>query len=202
MIVKSKHVRASRVSQQQASSALNSHLKYLQYRERDPALETRADRDFFDDQRDHVERREAHDEMMGERAGDIYYHRLILSPAADEPVRDWHTWTREVMGDLEDHLDTDLTWYAVPHQNTDDPHVHVVLSGTGIDRETGREESVTLTPDDFRFLRESGHEHSDADHYHFVETTLHDLDERDTTTRTFPEQEPLHEQGHEQGLER
>ena len=202
MIVKSKHVRASRMSQQQASSALGSHLKYLQYRERDPALETKADRDLFDEQRDHVERREVHDEMMGERAGDIYYHRLILSPAADEPVSDWRTWTREVMGDLEARFDTDLNWYAVSHQNTDDPHVHVVLSGTGVDRETGQEEPVSLTPYDFRFLRESGREHSDSDHYLLVENTLHDLDERDTTMHTFPEQEPIHEPAHEQGLER
>ena len=68
-----------------------------------------------------------------------------------------------MMRDLEDRIDRDLDWYAVQHHNTDDPHVHVVLSGTGIDRETGREEPVELTPQDFRSLRESGREHSDYD---------------------------------------
>jgi type IV secretory pathway VirD2 relaxase len=193
MIVKSSYVRASRVSQGRASSALNSHLKYLQYRERDPALESRADRYLFNDEEDHVGRRAVHDDLMGERAGDIYYHRLILSPAQDEPVEDWREWTRSVMRDLEDRLDQDLDWYAVQHHNTDDPHVHVVLSGTGIDRETGREEPVELTPQDFRSLRESGREHSDYDHYHFIEDVLRDLDERDTIIQEAPEREQENE---------
>jgi hypothetical protein len=193
MIVKSKHVRASRVSQGQASSALSSHLKYLQYRERDPAFESRADRYLFNDEKDHVGRREARDDLMGERAGDIYYHRLILSPAQDEPVEDWREWTRAVMRDLEERLDQDLNWYAVQHRNTDDPHVHVVLSGTGIDRETGEKEPVALTPQDFQSLRESGREHSDYDHYHFIEDALRDLDERDTILHESPEQGRTHE---------
>jgi hypothetical protein len=125
MIVKSKHVRASRVSQGQASSALKSHLKYLQYRERDPELESRADRSLFNEEEDHIDRRAVHDNLMGERAGDIYYHRVILSPAQDEPVKDWRAWTRSVMHDLEERLHQDLDWYAVLHHNTDDPRVHV-----------------------------------------------------------------------------
>src|SRR5260221_14016473 len=129
MIVKSKHVRASRVSQGQASSALKSHLKYLQYRERDPEMESRADRSLFNDEEDHIDRRTVHDDLMGERAGDIYYHRLILSPAQDEPIEDWREWTRDVMRDLEDRLNHDLNWYAVQHHNPDDPHVHVTLRG-------------------------------------------------------------------------
>ncbi|SRR5712692_7532324 len=198
MIVKSTHVRASRVSQRQASSALSSHLKYLQYRERDPEVESRADRYVFNDQEDHVERRAAHDDLMGERAGDIYYHRLILSPAQDEPIADWREWTRAVMRDLEDRVEKELDWYAVQHHNTDDPHVHVVLSGTGVDRETGREEAVELTPQDFCSLRESGREHSDYDHYHFIQDTLRDLDERDTIML----EAPAHEQENERVLER
>ncbi len=187
MIVKSKHVRSSRVSQGQASSALKSHLKYLQYRERDPELERMADRYLFNDEKDHVDRLAVHDDLMGERAGDIYYHRMILSPAQDEPVEDWREWTRAVMRDLEDRLDQDLDWYAVQHHNTDDPHVHVVLSGTAMDRETGEKEPVELIPQDFRALRESGREHSDYDHYHFIEDALRDLDERDTILQESPE---------------
>src|SRR5713226_9655656 len=156
MIVKSQHVRASRVSQGKAASALSSHFKYLQYRERDPLLETREDRQVFDNEHDRVDRRTAHDQVMGaEPAGDIYYHRMILSPSQEEPVEDLLQWTREVMADLEEQRGQDLDWYAAQHRNTDDPHVHVVLRGTGINRETGREESVTLTPDDFQAMRES-----------------------------------------------
>jgi hypothetical protein len=189
MIVKSAHVRASQVNQSQASSALSSHLKYLQYRQRDPEVESRADRYVFNDQEDHVERRAAHDDLMGERAGDIYYHRLILSPAQDEPIEDWREWTRAVMHDLEVRLEKDLDWYAVQHHNTDDPHVHVVLSGTGVDLESGRDGAVELTPQDFRFLRESGRQHSDYEQYHFIQDTLRDLDERDTIVQEAHEHE-------------
>jgi hypothetical protein len=109
MIVKSKNVRPSRVSQKKASSSLKSHLKYLQYRERDPLLETREDRQVFDKDHDRVDRRTAHDQVMGGApAGDIYYHRMILSPAADEPVEDMRQWAREIMADLEDRLSQDL----------------------------------------------------------------------------------------------
>src|ERR1700730_10718428 len=113
MIVKSAHVRPSRVSQSQASSALSSHLKYLQYRERDPEVESRADRYLFNAEEDHVERWVAHNDLMGEPAGDIYYHRLILSPAQDEPVEDWRGWTGSGMGGLEDQLGQSLVCYAV-----------------------------------------------------------------------------------------
>ncbi len=152
MIVKARHVRASRVSQQKATSALSSHAKYLQYRERDPQRETKADRQFFNDEHYSIDRRWVVKDVMNEQeqAGDIYYHRIILSPSQEEPVNDWREWTREVMRDLEDRFSQDLNWYAVHHANTDDPHVHVILQGSGIDRETGQIEPVTLTAEDFR----------------------------------------------------
>src|SRR5260370_11998570 len=124
MIVKSKHVRVSRVSQGQASSALSSHLKYLQYRERDPARETVEDRHFFNDEEDHVDRRAAHSELMREPAGDIYYHRIILSPAQDEPVEDWREWNPHVVLDLGEPVDHDLEMACLAPPNNYDPHIH------------------------------------------------------------------------------
>ena|SRR5947209_14259606 len=197
MIVKSKHVRASRVSYEKASSALKSHFKYIQYRERDPLHETKEDRHVFNREYDQVDRRAAHNDIMRDRAGDIYYHRMILSPAQDEPVSDWHEWARAVMRDLEDQRDLNLDWYAVHHHNTDDPHVHVVLRGTGTNRETGREEAVSLTPADFKTMRESGREHSEYEHYRLVRETLRDQDERDTITQEIPAQEREYVPDHE-----
>ena len=191
MIVKAKNVRASRVSQDKAQSALSSHAKYLQYRERDPEHETTADRQFFDDEHDAIDRRWVVKDVLNEQeqAGDIYYHRIILSPSQEEPVNDWREWTREVMRDLEDRFDQDMKWYAVHHANTDDPHVHVILQGTGIDRETGHAEPVTLTPEDFRRMRESGREHSEYEHQHFLAEKWQELDERDTVGHEEPERE-------------
>ncbi|MBO0783328.1 MAG: hypothetical protein J2P37_31325 [Ktedonobacteraceae bacterium] len=184
MIVKSKHVRASRTNRSRASSALKNHFKYLQYRERDPLRETKADRHAFSNKYDHVDRRDAHDAIMQrEQAGDIYYHRLVLSPKHDEPVADWRAWTREVMADLEAARGQTLEWYAVQHRNTDNPHVHMVLSGTGYDRDTGQAEPVALSPHDFQVLQESGKTHSLHDHYQTIEETLRDLERGDTLTQ-------------------
>jgi len=191
MIVKAKNVRASRVSRKQATSALSSHAKYLQYRERDPEQETKADRQFFNEESDAVDRRWVVKDLLNEeeQVGAMYYHRIILSPSQEEPVSDWREWTREVMADLAEYRDQDLNWYAVHHANTDDPHVHVVVQGSGIDRETGEREPVTLTPDDFRIMRESGREHSEYEYQHFLAEQWRDLDERDTIGRVETERE-------------
>ena len=188
MIVKAKNVRASRVSRQQATSALSSHAKYLQYRERDPEQETKADRQFFNEESDAVDRRWVVKDVLNgeEQAGDIYYHRIILSPSQKEPINDWREWTLEVMADLEDHFNQDVNWYAVHHANTDDPHVHVIVQGSGIDRETGDREPVTFTPDDFRAMRESGREHSEYEYQHFLAEKWQDVDERDTVGHEEP----------------
>lgn len=194
MIVKSAHVRASRVRQEKASSALKSHLKYLQYRERDPQTETKEDRYLFSKDSDHVDRRAIHDDIMRERAGNIYYHRIIFSPSQQEPVTDWHAWTRAVMRDLEDRLGKDLDWCAAHHQNTDDPHVHVVLRGTGTNRETGETEPVSFNAQDFAFMRQCGREHSEYDYYRLVREKFDELDQRDTTTQENEYERPNQEQ--------
>ncbi len=192
MIVKNVNVRASRVAQGKASSSLKSHFKYIQYRARDLLKESLQDRKLFDKEHDQVDRRQAHGQIMGERSGDIYYHRMILSPAQNEPVDDWRAWTRAVLGDIERKMGTDLDWYAVHHANTEHPHVHVVIRGTGIDHETGASTPVEFTPQDFRYLRERGREHSLYEHYHRIEETLRDLDRSDR----LPQEIPLHEPEH------
>jgi hypothetical protein len=185
MIVKSKYVSAPRVSAGKASSALKSHLKYIQYRERDELKESRQDRHLFCKEHDHVDRRAAHDAIMTERAGAIYYHRMVLSPSEEEPVTDWRDWTRDVMRDLERYLGTELCWYGVVHQNTDNPHVHVVVRGTGTSRETGEAEPVTLTPAAFSVMKASGREHSEYEQYHQMQELFKELDQAEQTERLF-----------------
>jgi hypothetical protein len=192
MTVKSKHVRVSRVGQKEASSALKSHLKYLQYRPRSEGQETRQDRHLFDKVCDQVDLREIHDVVMQEHVGDIYYHRMILSPAQNEPVEDWRVWTRAVLHDMENQIGKDVDWYAVQHHNTDDPHVHVVIRGTGIDHETGAPMPVTFTRQDFNAIRESGRGHSAYEHYHLIEETFRDLGQHDTLTQDIVAYEPEH----------
>jgi hypothetical protein len=179
MIFKTQHVRASKYTVQKARSFLGNHLKYLQYRDR-AERESKADRQFFSATQDALNWRPvAQAIMQEERAGDIYYHRMVLSPAENEPVPDWQAWTRAILADLEKRLGKSLNWYATHHQNTAHPHVHVVLQGTGIDRE-GHAAPVTLNPQDFKFIREKGREHSEYEHQRLLEETLRELHEGDT----------------------
>jgi len=194
MFFKTKNVKASRgVSAGKASSALKSHLKYLQYRERDELKEAREDRCLFGKERDQIDRKDAHTDLMAERAGDIYYHRMVLSPSHQEPVTDWREWTRDVMGDLERHLGTDLHWYGAVHQNTDNPHVHVVLCGTGENRETGRAEPVELTPQEFNVIKRSGRDHSEYEHQQQIQEVLKELEQFDKEHILSTSQEPAYE---------
>jgi hypothetical protein len=195
MYVKVVNVRASQVTAGKALSSLKSHLKYIQYRERDPLREAPQDRYLFNETNDHVERKDIHAQMMREPAGDIYYHRMILSPADSEPVQNWQEWTRAVMGDLEQRLGMHLDWYAAHHENTDHPHMHVVIGGTGQDRESGRDVPVTFAPADFRAIKESGREHSDYEHYRLIQETMQELDTHDTVTKETIPREPQRDQG-------
>ncbi|MGH2505814.1 MAG: relaxase/mobilization nuclease domain-containing protein [Ktedonobacteraceae bacterium] len=109
----------------------------------------------------------------------VSYHKIVLSPGKDEPVEDWRSWTREVMGDLEERQGKDLHWFAVKHDNTDNPHVHVVLAGVGENRETGEREMVKMYQPDYQFLDQSGHDHSDHDWYREVSDMMKDFDRQD-----------------------
>ena len=177
-------------NRQAAGKQLTGHLKYLEYRPRGPE-ETRTDRSLFTEDQDQVTRREALDDILAHSSETIRYHKIVLSPAQDEPVADWKEWTRTIMHDLEDYKDQKLHWYAVKHSNTDDPHIHVVLAGRGESFQTGREKPVKLytadrAPDghgDYEFLRERGREHSDHEHYQRLQTIIKELDREDTLSQ-------------------
>lgn len=162
-----------------ARTRLVSHLKYTEHRSRDPERETRDDRRIFGKDEDIVNRRDAVNEIMDHEHRGVSYHKIVLSPGKDEPVEDWRSWTREVMGDLEERQGKDLHWFAVKHDNTDNPHVHVVLAGVGENRETGEREMVKMYQPDYQFLDQSGHDHSDHDWYREVSDMMKDFDRQD-----------------------
>ncbi len=67
----------------------------------------------------------------------------------------------------------------VHHENTDNPHVPVVVAGAGEREETGELETVKLSADEYQFLRKRGHEHSDHDWYEQIRETVQELDRQD-----------------------
>ena len=87
-------------------------------------------------------------------------HRLLLSPAADARFADLRAMTRHVLQELEKDKGQALHWVAVEHRHTDNPHVHVLLCGTG--EHDGQIRQVRLDRRDYGRLREEGGEHCRA----------------------------------------
>ena len=181
-----------------AKARLVSHFKYIEHRSREISQESRDDRRIFDKEQDVVNRRDAVDDVMEHTSTSVNYHKIVLSPGDDEPVQDWREWTRDVMRDLEEAQGRELHWYAVHHQNTEHPHVHVIVAGAGYNEETGREEPVKLYAHDYEVLRESGHEHSDYHFQHLLKEQFQELDALDDTIdreaeMSHVERDPFHQ---------
>jgi hypothetical protein len=161
-----------------AGSRLSSHVKYLENRPFGEE-ETRADRAIFSDEDDRVTRRQVVDDVMQHAHPSVQYHKIIMSPAAYEHVEDYRQWTRDVMRDLQERQGIDLHWYAVIHaherEQNNTPHMHVILAGTGADRQTGEARTVKMYTPDYQAMRDSAREHGNYDFYQQLERTFADL---------------------------
>ena len=177
-------------------SRLVAHLKYVEHRLRDEQ-ESREDRRLFSKEEDRVTRQQAVEDVMGHTSSGVAYHKIVLSPAEDEPIRDWKQWTREVMADLEERQGKELHWYAVQHQNTDNPHVHVILAGAGEEPGAEKLKPVKLFAQDFQAMRESGQEHSEHEWYRQIQEHV-----REEERRESGRQSPEHDQSREIDLDR
>ncbi|MBZ9735012.1 relaxase/mobilization nuclease and DUF3363 domain-containing protein [Mesorhizobium sp. CA18] len=64
---------------------------------------------------------------------DRHHFRFIVSPEDAADIADLKSFTRDLMGRMQEDLGTSLDWIAVDHWNTDNPHVHVILRGRADD---------------------------------------------------------------------
>jgi type IV secretory pathway VirD2 relaxase len=188
MIAKGSYNRGNR---QIGGARCAAHMKYIQYRSLGEG-ETREDRYIFSEDGDHVGRTEAVDDVMSHTSTAVNYHKIVLSPSEEEPVQDYQAWARDVMSDLEERQGKELHWYGVVHNNTDNPHVHIVLAGAGENKETGELEPVKLYASDYQFLRESGREHSEHEFYQHIQETSREYDRQDDL---LPMMGPHHDRG-------
>jgi type IV secretory pathway VirD2 relaxase len=67
-----------------------------------------------------------------QKAGDPRLWKMIISPEFGERI-DLNQLTLELMSRMEKDLGTRLDWVAVPHFNTEHPHVHISLRGIKAD---------------------------------------------------------------------
>jgi hypothetical protein len=145
----------------QAGKHLEGHLHYLRYRPR-ASNETLASRSLFTRDTDQIAPRDAQHLLEAHSCPRVRFHRLFISPARGEPVPDPRNHVRAVMSDLEKRIGKQLYWVAVHHANTDHPHTHIVMAGTGTNTVTGKEQMIRLSVADYAFLRETATRHSAA----------------------------------------
>lgn len=62
-------------------------------------------------------------------AQDRHHYRIIVSPEYAHQLKSMEDTTRHIMDALSKQLDRELEWVGAVHNNTDQPHAHVVLRG-------------------------------------------------------------------------
>ncbi len=108
------------------AAPLARHIAYL---ERDGVTRDGKDATMFDARSDRAD-----GDAFADRCGDDRHHfRFIVSPEDATELADLRTFTRELMADVAQDLDTRLDWVAIDHWNTDNPHVHVLVRGVADD---------------------------------------------------------------------
>jgi hypothetical protein len=124
-----------------------AHVDYIQFRAgRDKESGART---FFDSLDDDIYNKELKEAISRQNSGGCVIHKLILSPGV--PGADAKEYTREVMEELGSKKGLDLEWYAVEHNNTKNPHCHIVIMGKD---KNGR--IVRLHKTDYEFIKDAG----------------------------------------------
>lgn len=73
---------------------------------------------------------EADGRAFAERCEDDRHHfRFIVSPDDALEMSDLRSFTKDLVGQMEEDLGTELDWVAVDHWNTEHPHVHLIVRG-------------------------------------------------------------------------
>ena len=173
----------------QSKQRLSKHIKYIKHREFGPE-ETKETREMFGKDKDEMSREEASAEIMDHAKSSVAYHKMVLSPdKSEEQVYDWKQWTRETMADLEEKKGLKLHWVAVHHSNTENEHVHVVLSGGG-ENERGDLRQVRMDVEDYKFMNERGHEHSEHEFNREMKEHMKEAEREEEFNRELYKKEP------------
>jgi type IV secretory pathway VirD2 relaxase len=119
-------VKARVVRHRAKGAPLGTHLAYLR---REGVTKDGAAGRMFDAERDDAD----HRAFANRCEGDRHHFRFIVSPEDAEQLSDLKAFTRDLMAQAERDLGTKLDWIGVDHWNTDNPHVHVIVRGSGDD---------------------------------------------------------------------
>jgi hypothetical protein len=113
------------VSRHRPGKARGSLTRHASYLGRDNASADGQPGVFYDATRDEVNAKAETAPWVDDR----HHFRVIISPERGEDIPSMTGYVREVMARYEKDLDTKLSWVAINHHNTDNPHAHVVIRG-------------------------------------------------------------------------
>ncbi len=135
--------------------AARAAVKYYQLR---PRGEDEEPRSVFSSS-GNVSRAEAISLINDHQHGNYVVHRITLSPSFDERPEDLVEMTCYAMSRWQQEREQALHWVAVIHRNTDNPHVHVVIAGTGERHADGATRGVKITKEDYAILKEESRQY-------------------------------------------
>ena len=122
-------IKARVVRNSGTSAPLGAHLDYLR---RDGVTRDGEKARLFG-----PEMEDADGRAFAERCRDDRHHfRFIVSPDDAPDMSDLQSFTRDLVGRMEQDLGTSLDWLGVDHWNTAHPHVHLIVRGM---RDDGRD---------------------------------------------------------------
>jgi type IV secretory pathway VirD2 relaxase len=104
------------------SKAADAHLRYL---ERDGVTRDGEKGHAYSALEDGVDGRA----FLARGRGDRHQFRFIVAPEDATDLSDLRGFTRDLMRQIEQDLDTGLDWIAVDHHNTGHPHAHIIVRG-------------------------------------------------------------------------
>ncbi len=104
------------------SAPMSAHLSYLK---REGVTRDGEKARMFDAETDRAD-----DAAFADRSKDDRHHfRFIVSPEDAAEMTDLKAFTRDLARQMEIDLGAKLDWVAVVHENTDNPHVHLLVRG-------------------------------------------------------------------------
>jgi type IV secretory pathway VirD2 relaxase len=105
-----------------ASRAADAHLRYL---ERDGVTRDGEKGHAYSALEDEADGRA----FIARGRDDRHQFRFIVAPEDGARMGDLRGFTRDLMRQMEQDLETRLDWIAVDHHNTGHPHTHIMMRG-------------------------------------------------------------------------
>jgi hypothetical protein len=141
--VKHSYIRTSET----AVGRAEAHVNYLAFR---PGKDKEGKkREFFSSDRERVDDAVVKEAIEKQPKYGVLAHKFILSPGVEGA--DVQQYTKAVMHDLSRRKGVELDWYGIVHENTANPHCHVIVMGKGKEGRTYK-----ISKADHRQIREEG----------------------------------------------